>query len=204
MKERPILFSTPMIRAILDGKKTQTRRIVKHVEDARFIRAQDGFPDGSTRPVFEVGDDVCSVRCPYGEPGDRLWVKENYRLRADQDGKPPRDDWWKSGAWYAADGATPTGCGGGPGKLRPSIHMPRWASRITLEVTSVRVERLQDISEDDARAEGVVPELCLPGDDVSYVSGFALLWELLNHERAPWDSNPWVWVVAFNRIGGAS
>lgn len=226
-KERPILFSAPMVRAILDGKKTQTRRLVgldtmrrsdtpgydwtwRGQAPIRSIAQQRRHPSGCWQ---DVSNELLLSLCPYGVPGDRLWVKESYRLRLDQDAKKPSDDWWKSGAWYAADGSTPSGCGGGPGKLRPSIHMPRWASRITLEIKSVRVEQLQDISEEDAKAEGCPgfdPEPADEGGTIYAWKGrssapsprahFAGLWDSINHDRAPWASNPWVWRVEFARV----
>jgi hypothetical protein len=137
-------------------------------------------------------------------PGDRLWVKESFRLRADQDHKPPRDDYWKSGAWYEAtgNGETPSGCGGGIGRLRASIHMPRWASRITLEITEVRVQRLQEISEEDAKAEGVAPLVHMFGGEttrIRYRTGFEIIWRNING-AASWDGNPWVWCLSFKRV----
>lgn len=215
-KERPILFSAPMVRAILDDRKTQTRRVVKRVYDSVSGDApwavcqakKSGYIAWYGRQrkdieQFTKANYVHGFPCPYGVPGDRLWVKENFRLRLDQDHKPPRDDWWKNGASYEADGAKPTGCGGGPGKLRPSIHMPRWASRITLEVTVVRVERVQNISASDGRAEGHQnpdggwgPEGRL-GSDI----GFKDLWDTLNAKRGfSWHKNPWVWCISFRRI----
>jgi hypothetical protein len=217
MRERPILFSAPMVLAILDGRKTQTRRVVKpqprsdwlgymmmHSKPGVALLNGPDYPDG---PEDEVP-------CPYGVPGDRLWVKESFRLRADQDHKPPRDDYWKSGAWYEAtgNGETPSGCGGGIGRLRSSIHMPRWASRITLEITEVRVQRLQDISEEDARAEGCTgtePEPVNEGGTIHAWKGrssapsprahFAYLWGEINGS-ASWDANPWVWCLSFRRL----
>lgn len=197
MKERPILFSGPMVRALLAGTKTQTRRIVKD---------QDPFDDFETLPPLSA----TFGPCPCGEAGDRLWVKETFRLRADQDDKPPREDWWKSGAWYdaAEPRPFPSGCGGGPGKLRPSIFMPRWASRITLEISDVRVERLQAITEEDAKAEGVearrTDEDCW--SDGTYRSAYEYLWGEINGwdgqpgAKAPWPSNPWVWALTFKRL----
>lgn len=194
-RERPILFSGPMVRAILDGHKTQTRRTLDNWD---WVPVTGGF-----RP--------CATSRRYGEPGDRLWVREAFRLRADQDDKPPRDDWWKSGAWYAADpDSEPSGCAGGAGKLRPGIFMPRWASRITLEVTHVRVQRLNEISDDDAKAEGAAHRIAPGGDlhgafahvpgEIGYAAHFRDLWERINGKRAPWASNPWVWAITFRRV----
>lgn len=168
MKERPILFSGPMVRAILSGAKTQTRRVVKGV-------ALEWLAEGFT-PEFVASPD--NYVCPYGQSCDRLWVRETFWQ--------PRD---KSETLFKADGAI-LGCG----KWKPSIHMPRWASRITLEIVSVRVERLNDISEQDARAEGAPPL-----DATGYRGGFFHLWQSINgHDSL--DANPWVWVVEFRRL----
>lgn len=176
MVERPILFSAPMVRAILSGAKTQTRRPVKGAPPPRdgeritwCVSSTDkasrdslflGWPDpeGNTHTSRGRESRFGPLRSPC-MVGDHLWVREAFRLRADQDHKPPSGDWWKDSAWYEADpgGHSPTGCAGGPGKLRPSIHMPRWASRITLDVVGVRLERLHEITESDAKAEGVAP-----------------------------------------------
>lgn len=180
MKERPILFSAPMVRAIVAGTKTQTRRIVKPGV------LEDGWPIA-----------YAAERCPYGAPGDRLWVRETW-AKAGEVG----DD-----IEYRADNPDPLGA-----RWRPSIHMPRWASRLLLEVTAVRVERLQDISEDDACAEGV-QELDGTLDELALYARakkmgecatdsrvwFAELWDSINGTRAPWASNPFVWVVSFKR-----
>ena len=188
-KERPILFSGPMVRAILDGRKTQTRRVAKPLD----------------------------ITCPYGSPGDRLWVRETwtpdhaafyphfpvcYRAGFGPEYERKNGHVWSSeqNAWF-------------PWKWRPSIHMPRWASRITLEITGVRVERLNDISEEDAIAEGIhqFAALSLWGNDpkgtpAKLVGGnpqeaFALLWESINGEGS-WALNPWVWVIEFKRVDG--
>lgn len=175
MKERPILFSAPMVRAILDGRKTQTRRVVKG-EALRWLN--DGFT-----PKFVA--DYQNRLCPYGKPGDHLWVRETFHTvdghsafyRADYEHNPKGDK--EHGIVWT-----------------PSIHMPRWASRISLKIIGVRVERLQDISEKDAWAEG-----CEGFDDD--VSGgksgyceYAELWEEING-KGSWDANPWVWVIKF-------
>lgn len=204
MKERPILFSGPMVRAILAGTKTQTRRVCK----ARDVSGQ---------PLSEYSGDALDalVRSlsPYGKPGDRLWVRENGWQRPERTQRMMRDgaDTWEP-YYYDADGYTDLereqfkewGF-----KRRPSIHMPRWASRILLEVTDVRVERLQDISEDDAMAEGIDPLQNHPGRFVSehspglnFPSAKAAYRDLWEHINGPgsWDANPWVWAVIFRRI----
>lgn len=204
MKERPILFSGAMVRAILEGRKTQTRRAVKRCGLWETTGGQ------GMRPMPEAA--------PYGQPGDRLWVRETWAETDRGDGTPV--------VAYAAGGCVAVGREGAhgpdvllrnfawdetptPSRWRPSIHMPRWACRLVLEITDLRVERLQAISEDDALAEGIDTE----GDD--YLEGegwkaagsaisperyaFASLWRRINGD-ASWDANPWVWVVGFRRV----
>ena len=181
MNERPILFSAPMIRAILSGAKTQTRRTVHPMH-------------------MSITGEL--LRYPYGEPGDRLWARETWAHDADSlemlralvdDIMPTRD----YGPYYRATGAYE----GSGLRWRPSIHMPRWASRITLEVTDVRVERLQSISEEDALAEGVDPLEWSGGPaNADARAAFRELWESINGKRAPWATNPWVWAISFRRL----
>jgi len=143
--------------------------------------------------------------CPYGQPGDRLWVREAWRSGRLADPFPPRD-MTPHVVWYEADGAAPEATNG---KLRPSMFMPRWASRIELEIVSVRVERLNDCSEADAKAEGCSssgwqPSYSNPdnagGDEsISAKDAFADLWESINGAGS-WAANPWVWVVEFKRV----
>jgi hypothetical protein len=191
MKERPILFSGPMVMAILEGRKMQTRRVIK---------PQPNDPDNKFRmdmPTY----------CPYGKPGDRLWVCESLTL-------PDGDHWL-----YSADNqpvmvnpehetAMVVWVHHKDGDHRPSIHMSRWASRITLEISDVRVERVQDISNKDAREEGLD---CAPhrgatcgradtGIDQCAICPFVMLWQSINGKTHPWSSNPWVWVVEFKRV----
>jgi len=214
MAERPILFSGPMVRAILEGRKTQTRRIVK----PPFEMIGNGYlvrPDGH-------GGRFGPYPCPYGQPGDRLWVRESFC--------PFPPDRHSSGPnrWviiYAAD-ATQAELSAPDDynpmlynyeRWTPSIHMPRWASRINLEVVSVRVQRLQDISEEDAMAEGVdfdhgwedEPGFgyldYLSGHDnfslLTAVESFRTLWDSINADRGHgWDKNEWVWAVEFKRL----
>jgi hypothetical protein len=194
VKERPILFSAPMVRAILAGQKTQTRRVVKARKDPDF---------GCQMSPGEIAGDEHQERlCPYGQPGDRLWVRETWAygthaLSASRDEDGP--------FVYAADAILFGAQGRLCDRWRPSIHMPRWASRITLEVTGVRVERLQDISVADAIAEGVVEcnqnlrglEPCM-----EWRYAYEDLWGQINGQGS-WDANPWVWVVSFNVRGNA-
>lgn len=183
MKERPILFSGEMVRAILDGRKTQTRRVcsVTDLDDLREGRVAQGLGK------FRVGD--------------RLWVREGFGIT---DGQPvcldgQTYDLDDRRIIYRADVSDAI-----PDRFwRPSIHMPRWASRITLEVVSVRVERLQDISIDDAIAEGVFQGFD-PPDGHGFRSEARTLyrefWESINGKKHPWKSNPWVWVIEFKVV----
>lgn len=238
MKERPILFSARLVRAILDGRKTQTRRVIRPtVRRANGV----GVYSEDERGVVEVVNtfdgepiDAPEISCPYGEPGDRLWVREtwahyqtvNHVQRSDGRAFDEVSDGL---AGYRADGhetiqdfrdhvRLTSGCDLqdvliNGNRWRPSIHMPRWASRITLEVTEVRVERLQAIDEEDARAEGVTcwvcdrPVLqsnqdacaCFHGGDARV--SFCELWDDINARRGfGWASNPWVWVISFRRL----
>lgn len=194
MKERPIIFSGPMVRAILEGRKTQTRRIVKNIkfyDDRTVILAGK-----KTTITLPKGDSVVGW-CPHGKPGDRLWVRETWAIMSKS-----RQSAWKGEAIpkhlmesvelvYRADEDY------GPGIYRPSIHMPRWASRIDLEITDVRVERLQDITEEDAMAEGAYKSPAAG----NYRMGFGEIWESINGSGS-WSKNPWVWVIEFKRVGG--
>lgn len=210
MKERPILFSGPMVRAILDGRKSQTRRLIKFTKEQEpptgdlylqrmYGHTTEGRPFGDfahwriVGPDYPDGD-ADDVRCPYGGSGDRLWVRETFGEcnAADQDGQllVYRADY---------DDITAKECYGG--LWHPSIHMPRTASRITLEVTGVRVERLQEITPRDAEAEGISkPD---HGDHLSHrwcaVESYRALWEEINGPGS-WDANPWVWIIEFKRI----
>ena len=210
MTERPILFSAPMVRAILDGRKTQTRRVMKvqpypdSIVTVEYYNQTVIDRHGDMQPGPEIfgahwDDGEHGLRCPYGAPRDTLWVRETWA--------PHPHGVMRCGAVYRADqGAVPDA-----GRWRPSIHMPRWASRITLRITDVRVERLQDISEDDAVAEGVALERYVPVSDsagthssgeaepTDPVEEYRNLW---NHINAPgaWDANPWVWALSFERV----
>ncbi|KII36892.1 hypothetical protein [Pseudomonas fluorescens] len=208
IKERPILFSAPMVRAILDGRKTVTRRPVKGLKtNFPVVAAADGTPL-RTGACWDIGGPI--LHCPFGKPGERLWVRETwycdhsevmsgpYLKPDDLDISEARDD---GTLVYAADGLTPYEAD--QPVWKPSIHMPRWACRILLEITDVRVERLQDISRSDIRAEGLQCPPELASDDVSpnYRDWYPAAWrELWESTGGDWDANPWVWVVEFKRV----
>lgn len=182
-RERPILFKGEMVRAILDGRKTQTRRVVKPQPKYGAFNC-----DCDWDVYWYENDKEIHVRCPYGQPVDRLWVRETW---TNADGE-------KDIRYRAEERAI---CCDALYRWRPSIHMPRWASRITLEITSVRVERLQDISEEDAKAEGVSAMLVPPdGGSWPYAQGFEYLWNSLAKPGSTWANNPWVWVIEFKRV----
>lgn len=212
MKERPILFQGDMVRALLDGSKTQTRRMCKPqpVADARFSGGYFIPGKGKGGVQISVEAPYVGIACPYGKPGDRLWVREAWRTLNVHDHVPPRE---LTGAKVSYDASTlRTEPSIWWGKKRPSIFMPRWASRITLEITDVRVERLQDISEADAEAEGCdrltwdgtqgpadLIDWPLKTVDRPWANGYALLWESINGDDS-WAANPWVWAVSFRRL----
>jgi len=194
MKEKPILFSGDMVRAILEGTKTQSRRIVKPQPD---IAVPGPIPGSGVCGRFTPEDEKFgrlgkTIPCPYGHPGDRLWVRETWAMAH---GLPPESH-LRHQVLYAADYA--------PGMLgcpaRPSIHMHRWASRITLEITGVRLERLQEISDADALAEGCSAADMKSGDCLASV--YARLWDQINGPGS-WAANPWVWVIEFKRLSVA-
>ena len=227
-KERPILFSGPMVRALLDGRKTVTRRAVKPFQQPKLIDDGEWFSGAQRHPRWGFGVSGKSAEecanalaqsrcCPYGNPGDRLWVRETWLEDPEDDGS------WGYTQYMGCKGSPlsdipkrfqkPEHClfraswSGSALTWRPSIHMPRWASRILLEITDVRVERLQGISEDQAKAEGVerdsdgwfdyqMPSTqCCP----SAFESFRTLWLSINSTES-WDANPWVWVIEFRRV----
>ena len=198
MKERPILFSGPMVKAILEGRKSQTRRVMK--PQPIKLPYDHIFPSGEhglmSDTPHQYGSSMAHF-CPYGKVGDRLWVRET--LRRAESGTPTR---YLDGCPVMRDGESIDW----PFKRSPwpSIFMPRWASRISLEITGVRVERLQEITEEDAVAEGC--ELMVgvtAGGCIGLVSAryaFRKLWDSINGKKYPWSENPWVWVIEFKRI----
>ncbi len=210
MTSRPILFSAPMIRALLDGRKTQTRRIVK--PQPEFVQT-DRLGSVATIGRFTG---MAEVLCPYGQPRDSLWVREAWGMTY-VDLVAPDRPFIVGGTWgsparpgrppcvvFKADGAMPDDSPSETARWTPSIHMPRWASRLTLRITDVRVQRLQEISEADARAEGAPLELRLLdsvrlGATASHTGGFERLWESI-HGPGSWAANPWVWALTFDVI----
>tara|TARA_B100001105_G_C22361516_1_gene430568 strand:+ start:719 stop:1372 length:654 start_codon:yes stop_codon:yes gene_type:complete len=206
--EKPILFNGDMIRAILEGRKTQTRRIAKNVVFDSKFRSKWKAVHKHTEVAIDTPPAMLGDVCPYGQLGDRLWVREAhafvpmpaYRCSTGiYQQINPSDDYEACVYRENFDRARSF-------PWRPSIHMPRWASRITLEITDVRVERLQDISAEDARAEGCEKPVLPPevrgvaGDFVADErTSFAILWNRING-RGAWSANPWVWVIEFKRI----
>lgn len=255
MKDRPILFSAAMVRALLNGSKTQTRRVLKPVKFYPDFGCAVGRVGGAWKygspaalGLRERGDHwsvvlagdvlqrMCTSEaygwgagagCPYGVPGDRLWVRESgamHVLLAPDDPLQPMlfrhdvpttenlGDYWVQrtrapGASYSTECTREQFLRHSSAKVVPSIHMPRWASRITLEITSVRVERLQDISEADALAEGIVrqPDGGYGLADTTHYhftdprQSYFSLWEAINGDGSV-DANPWVWAVSFRRL----
>lgn len=201
-KTRPILFTAEMVRAILDGRKTQTRRVIKPQPLDGFLPTVGRYcpnmvdrRDGEMYPGperFGVSDEEQDFPCPYGQPSDRLWVRETWQPHPEFSVKEP------GGCLYRADRGHDLQYP--DGKWRPSIYMPRWASRITLEIGNVRVERVQEISEDDAGMEGA-PIGFVHSMNHTARAWFHELWDSINAKRGyGWDANPWVWVVEFKRV----
>lgn len=215
--ERPILFSGPMVRAILDGRKSQTRRAIKrplrHPDWTSYVYFGPSTNNPTCRSKAiecgpDYGDDESDVvYCPYGAAGDRLWVRETWADLTRTHGQT----WEKFNTetrlyergirpfvWFRADGDQPDIGNGAMNSepWKPSIFMPRWASRITLEITGVRVERLQDISDADCLAEGIewpYPSCATPR------GAYRSVWEAINGAKS-WAANPWVWVLEFKRM----
>ncbi len=231
MTEKPILFSGAMVRAIREGRKTQTRRVLKlptkniyvHPKMGGWAATTIGGNDGSfhiikgekvstkeTACIWHQTSGDC-IATPF-QLGDRLWVREAWRAELSWQSLKPSDIPQGAAIFYEADGSkTDNGMGAKfPGKLRPSMFMPRWASRITLEVTAVKVERLQDISADDAVGEGAYFERWTTGeypffdvgveaDNKALIKQFERIWETVNGPGS-WDENPWVAAYTFRRV----
>jgi len=213
MTDHPVLFSAEMVRAILAGRKTQTRRVIRNLQASAKLATL--HPGGVA--VFDLGNGYAVVKkeCPYGWMPDRLWVRETWATDGNYDHIKPSDlgNHPHSGIIYRATEQY----GDAYFKWRPSIHMPRWASRITLEVKAVRVERVQGISEKDAFSEGIgnlayddpISGLCMAGigggcgacENCDPVGHFKMLWDTIYEKRGfGWSVNPWVWVVEFSVI----
>jgi len=237
MRERPILLNGDMVRAVLNGSKTQTRRIMKVQPSADFspmnmeletgftarwytpgVVDKDGYLQPAKKQVFGVASEDQGYICPFGAVGDLLWVRETWSdvnlegisaiaYRADEglrfltnddddgDEDDPRLEKYSFANWY------PDLISGTEGIWRPSIHMPRWASRITLEITGVRVERLASVSNDDARAEGYPADRAADGGKSDPWLWFRDLWDGIYPEQS-FKVNPWVWVIEFKRVEG--
>ncbi|HGT2598937.1 TPA: hypothetical protein ACMX8S_005078 [Klebsiella pneumoniae] len=235
--ERGMIFNAEMVRALLSGRKTQTRRIIKPQPEATLSGSLSGKwlsrpLNGLLLPKIE---DI-AIHCPFGAVGDRIWVRETWGVvshELDEDGRiqpwtpdrpatvihemPFGNGYYSGHAIYAADGdftwGDDDGYEDGRSCWKPSIHMPRAASRILLEITNVRVERLNAISEEDARAEGIIDGGCLncgepepcgcanPEPDAT--DAFAYLWQSI-YGQENWNANPWVWVIYFERIKGGA
>ena len=206
IKERPILFSAPMVRAILEGRKTVTRRALnaqalKNIGYGVQLGECHELP--TEGPLHPNSVDYYNDFCPFGQPGDRLWVRETFGLQVRHYGGGAGEH-----IVYRATNPDAIYCNSAEGqeylvKWKPSIHMPRAACRILLEITDVRVERLQDISRADIRAEGLQCPSELASDDVSpnYRDWYPAAWrELWESTGGNWDANPWVWVVEFKRV----
>ncbi|MBH2906401.1 hypothetical protein I5Q42_05080 [Serratia marcescens] len=225
MKERPVIFNGEMVRAILDGRKTQTRRVMKPQPEPCY-RGGHWWPSNAFKTMLHIEEQMqngaggwgglAGDACPFGQVGDRLWVRETFAILGNEDGCPI--DWdgnlikgdekhaariykascWQEpgnyGLWSIPDRDTQY-----EGAWRPSIHMPRWASRITLEITAVRVERLNDISEEDAKAEGVKAGVCPGHEHMMHQVAFSELWQSIYGEES-WRANPWVWVIEFKQV----
>ncbi|WP_200617484.1 ASCH domain-containing protein [Klebsiella variicola] len=217
MKERGMIFNGEMTRAILDGRKTQTRRPIKW-KQTRFTEIGER-EDGSKWPWSEDAEHACDFwhPCPFGVVGDRIWVRETF-CPVD-DSQYGGEKWVDYRATPKFEASHPAGWDSAPNdaealKWHPSIHMPRWASRILLEITDVRVERLNAISEEDATAEGIPPAgsllpdypgtfLTPKGDFATAKVAFQRLWESIYGEES-WKANGWVWVISFKRVEGGA
>ncbi|HCM1930527.1 TPA: hypothetical protein N3A15_002186 [Salmonella enterica subsp. salamae serovar 51:c:-] len=235
MKERGMIFNGEMVRAILDGRKTQTRRVMKPQPDpCPAPRGGHWWPSNVFKTMLHVEEEMQNSKggwgglvgdaCPFGDVGDRIWVRETFSCIGNEDGHPvdansnlcSREDAQRIyrasaiqkpgnyGLWTSPDGFDFEGA------WTPSIHMPRWASRITLEITDVRVERVQDISQRDAIAEGGPPDhpsFSKISREMGFSdwprSWFAQTWWGI-YGREAWNTNPWVWVIEFKRVEGGA
>ena len=218
MKQRPIIFNTEMVKAILDGRKTQTRRILKVPKNGRIKPGTVVHSNGVISICFDQSG--CAewkmLKCPHGKIGEHLWVRETWATEKYCDNKKPSELHGIETIWFLSDGDY-NGIGTHTqGKTRPSIFMPRWASRINLEITDIRVERVQDIKERDCEAEGIEVAESI-GDYAGTLwtartgkatfsffdaqSAFQYLWDSINAKRGyGWESNPHVWIIEFKKV----
>jgi len=206
VRETPIIFNSEMVRACLDGRKTVTRRPIKPQPEASLSRLEN--TDLWTYTLCER-----EWKCPYGQPGDKLWVRETWATMRLHDSKAPSliQRSTDPRIWYMADSPPKwdTQCNpwpeGNMGKIRPSIHMPRWACRIVDDITNIRVERLQEITRSDIKAEGLAVPKEYRSDDLEYnyrqwlPDEWKRLWDSLYTKKPEyqWNANPWVWVIEF-------
>lgn len=225
MKERQILYKGPMVRAILAGEKTQTRRVVIPTQtpprvaplrmEPWIINGQQETDDQGL-PCWagyhpDYPGEAKWFSCPYGKPGDQLWVREAWQARSPRGiewttYKPSEREGYAPADWTVRYAATDENFAEWSG-WNPSIHMPRWASRITQTITDVRVERVGDITEADAQAEGVLEwarSHCSrdPEDELHAWAYFELMWNSVNKSDYCWDMNPFVWVITFETLIG--
>jgi hypothetical protein len=197
------MFNAENVKAILEGRKTQTRRVIKQLSPEYDWEVID---IGKPIRMFKDGIGGCIFLEPsYGQVGDRLWGRETWAANVLYNDRKPTEipvDYAQSPIWYRTDNDVSSNL---RGKWRPSIFMPRWASRINLEITNIIVERLQEINEEDALAEGTTTSdrtgRYLPGNCDYARWAFWELWDSLN-PKYPWESNPWVWIISFKRLGG--
>ncbi len=215
MEEHPILFNFDMVRAILDGRKTQTRRVIKPQPDTRTvdIEIRKGLLVAVPYSVFGCWIASKPIKCPYGGPGDSLWVRETFAYLTDYTGNDPGVYALAKGCFYRADYPIGDFIEDEIKRWRPSIHIPRLRSRITLGIIDIRAERLQDISVNDINSEGIACSDCwtsgtpYPKHDFlrpihcGCRSLFVNLWDSINAKRGyGWDTNPWVWVIEFKKL----
>lgn len=232
MKERGIIFNAEMVRAILDGRKTQTRRIMKP-QPKLSKNGGTWWPSNICQSMINIEEmmqdnegiwfGIAGIVCPHGGVGDRLWVRETWSVVShefDDDGlmidyvpdrptkavheMPYGHGYYTGHVIYSADGdftwSDDDGCIDGRSCWKPSIHMPRWASRIMLEITDVRVERLKYADDNDFKAEGYPLERELTGGSMDPFCWFRNLWDSMSPTNFKYADNPWVWVIEFRRI----
>ncbi|EBV3278184.1 hypothetical protein DOH34_13150 [Salmonella enterica subsp. enterica serovar Wangata] len=213
MKERGMIFNAEMVNAILSGRKTQTRRVLATDQDAvKFcpewdVNGKQIFIVLGEKDHTGMNPVITAIPCHFGQPGDRIWVRETFRVHSRATDVATlvyrasvRNSWTEQTHRVPVAVCNKPAT---PEKWTPSIHMPRWASRITLEITDVRVERLRDLSEEDAKSEGIIPSAggVLPGWE--YRINFRDLWMDI-YGTDNWEANPWVWVIEFKRVEGGA